>query len=178
MNLAERIFLCVAVLCVCTAARGGDYSAGTFHSPKGFGVALDYDTRGPILNSYVLYADIYGIPGDKFNTPGYKFVWTHYNLLGEKSTDESQISFWLGPGLSAGYVHDHEKDGRAGICATVNCSGAVRFEFSRNIVVDLGISIELGMFASRKDNYSEITVYSNGIRQGLYPQLKLMYTFK
>lgn len=158
--------------------KAGDYSAGSFHSPKGFGLCLDYDTGGPILNSYTLYADIYGIPNDRFNDPGLKFVFSHYNLLGRLDGEDVTASFWLGPGVSLGVVRDFGKGGNFGNCTSINCAGSVRLQYSRKIIIDLGLNLELGFIGMKNRGDYEITVYGNGIRQAWYPQVKIMYEFR
>lgn len=178
MSTLRHITVCIVALCACIALRAGDFSAGLFSSPKGFGLSLDYDTGGSILNSYTLYADIYGIPGDKFNDPGTKFVFSHYNLLGRVEKDDVLLSFWLGPGVSLGRVRDSGKGRSFGNAASVNCAASIRLQYSRRICVDLGFNLELGFFGDSNGRDYEITIYNNGIRQSWYPQVKILYEFR
>jgi len=177
VSIIRHIPVCIIALFSCINLAAGDYSVGSFQSPKGIGLSVEYDTRGVILNSYTLYADLYGIPTGKYGKPGVKFVFTHYNLLGEIESDDISTGFWIGPGMSLGCVRDFGKEGRFCNCATVNCAAAVRFEYLRRLNVEIGFNLELGICGLRNGSDYEISIYNNGIRESWYPHIKLMYQF-
>ena len=160
-----------------TGLSAGGFQTGTFHSPKGFGICIDHRSSPDIINSYMLYADLYGVLDGSVCSPGVKLVYLHQNRFLTFKTGEAESGLFIAPGFSTGYVHDSGSE-RAGLITAADLSISVRFCFARNVDIEAGFLTELG-FISRKGEYGpSIKVYQTGLHTGYIPHLKLMYRFK
>ena len=180
MNARKLIMLVLACFAMChNAYAGGEdgtVSAGLYNSPKGFGISLDYNANADILNSYTVYADIYGMMSGIYRGAGVKFVYLHYNRLSWFETDYARFDVYLGPGASTGYVRDYNYD-RFGFILTADVSFAIRACFKRNFDIELANVAELGFLMGEDEGHTQLSIYNNGLLQSLIPSLKLMIRF-
>ncbi|MBP5566810.1 MAG: hypothetical protein J6X57_04900 [Bacteroidales bacterium] len=181
MKARKLITLALACLAVHLSAfaggvEDGTVSAGLYNSPKGFGMSLDYYANSEILNSYTVYADIYGMMSGKYKGAGVKFVYLHYNRLTWFETDNARFDVFLGPGGSTGYVRDYNHD-RFGFMLTADVSFAIRACFKRNFDIELANVAELGFLVGEEGGHTQLRIYNNGLTQALIPSLKLMFRF-
>lgn len=173
LKLIIPALACLAVH-VCASAQG--LSAGAFNSPKGFGISLDHNATPDVMNSYTVYADMYGMLSGTYRSAGVKFVYLHGNRLTSFDTEYARIDFYLGPGSSTGYVRDYKRE-QFGFILTADLSFAIRACFKRNFDMELTNVAELGFLVGENDRHTQLTVYNNGLIQALIPSLKLMLRF-
>lgn len=154
----------------------GAVSSGLYNSPKGFGLSLDYYATADILNSYSVYADIYGMLSGIYKGAGVKFVYLHYNRLSCFETDYARFDVYLGPGSSIGYVRDYNYE-QFGFILTADLSFSIRACFKRNFDIELANVAELGFLVGDESGHTQLKIYNNGLVQSLLPSLKLMFRF-
>ena len=154
----------------------GDLSAGMFNSVRGFGISLDYAAGSDILNSYMLYADTFGVYHGKYRDAGVKLVYLHYNRLTSFGSDSCEFDVVLGPGASTGYARDRDSD-RFGYLLTADIALAIRAKYGRNIDLELGTFTELGFITGESGGNFQLRMYDNGLYQSLLPFLKIMIRF-
>lgn len=191
-----HLFPVVAVLILATpsicAAAEPQLSAGSFNSPKGFGLCLETGclTTGSALTRYTVYADIYGLPRGRIAAPGLKANFSLCRAL-KKYDDLDGISavLYAGPGVSAGWVHDIERSvagkehlvNNPGLAAALSGVAGVRLTFSgRPWVLDISFLGEAG-FLIRQDEFmdnKDLTLYKAGIHQVVYPQINIIRRFR
>ena len=168
--------LALACLAVHINASAGGLSAGLFNSVKGFGFSIDYNASEDILNSYTVYADVYGMYSGVSHNAGIKFVYLHYNRLSQLESTHARYDIFLGPGSSTGYVRDLGAE-KYGLILTADLAVALRVYFSRNLELELATIAELGFSYGESDNKSQLDIYANGLMQALQPTLKIMVRF-
>ena len=157
-------------------AFAGDVSAGLYSSPKGFGFSLDHAATDDIINSYTIYADVYGLYNGRYNGAGVKIQYLHYNRLASYDIPHAKIDILLGPGGSTGYVRDLDSD-RFGMLLTADIALALRIRFQRNFDMEAGTAASLGFISDNSSGKLQIGIYNNGLLQALYPSIKLMIRF-
>ncbi len=171
------IILAISLLAMQTNAFAGGLSAGLFNSYKGFGICLDYAATEEIINSYNLFADVYGMYDGSHDKAGVKFVYLHYNKLATIDAKYAQYDLFLGPGASTGYVWDRAAESR-GIMLTADLGLAFRASFKRSMAMEFGVCAELGFVSGKqRGGGTRIKIYDNGLLQALIPTLKIMYVF-
>lgn len=176
MNARKLIMLTLACLAVHFNASAGDLSTGLFNSVKGFGLSIDYNANEDILNSYTVYADLYGMYSGSSHSAGIKFVYLHYNRLTRLESRHARYDIFFGPGASTGYVMDNGSE-RFGLILTADLAVAVRVSFNRSLELELATVAELGFSYGESDNKSQLDIYANGLMQALLPSLKIMWRF-
>lgn len=181
--------LFVCTLAFCMHADAQNIGIGLFNSPKGFGISLEQEGRKSpdFFNSYTLFADIYGTCTSRTPHPGIKFNASRLYYLDAITGSEATFIFYVGPGISAGYVHDFEKDyltdfykalsKNAGAVLALSGTGGCRFSFNKAIMLDLSFTIEAGMHLRRENGSTKLSLYKNGIFQTIYPQLTIYTLF-
>ena len=161
-------------------AGEGDVFWGTIHSPKGFGVYADFLWPGHGFNSFGVYADIYGISSLKASVPGVRFSFLHNVVLkqGCLGEDGASYSFFLGPGVMAGYLMD--RDIRAGLAAGVTGDTGVRFDFPSSFSVCIFLQGDLALHLKREhlESHPTLSLYQNGLYQVWMPMISIGYHFK
>lgn len=177
MPALHRISVVLACLCLCFSARAGKLTAGTVHSPKGFGVCFDYVCSPKLYNAYSLVADLYGVLDGSEKMPGIKANFFHCTRLAGWTKESGVINLFAGPGAGFGYVRDYDSNGRYGLCTTLAGTFCARYAFDRGITVDMGVIMELGIFSCRKDGHVQTSLYKNGIFRSYLPQIKIIYCF-
>ena len=182
----RTLFIIFAAILAGTAAKA--QSVGIHNSGKGFGLAFqEYDKDGAAYSSFILYADIYGLPLGKTAYPGIKGNYSRNHFFGNVSIDRAKLNFYAGPGFTAGYVHDGERSvishehlvNHPGVICALSGTAGCLFTFGRHIALDLFLQAEVG-FHIRKDEFLEqndLTFYSNGLTRAWIPHLLILYKF-
>ncbi|MBO6169681.1 MAG: hypothetical protein J6O51_06885 [Bacteroidales bacterium] len=163
--------------------------AGLFNSPKGIGLVFRSAEKADAFNNLTAYVDIYGVATSRCSYPGYKMNFSRLYVFSRKPHDGYSISLYAGPGLSAGYVRDHDK-GRGwdisslmsdnqGIMLGISGGAGCRFDFGTRVALDLSLTAEAGLHLRRNEsekNYSatNLSIYNNGLLQAIYPQLTFL----
>lgn len=164
---------------MCSAAnlQGKGVSPGLFSSPKGAGFSIDYEVSRNIRNSYIVLADLYGVVKGRYDTPGIKAVFLHYNRFAGFESGGTAVDFYFAPGVSMGYVRDSGSEGLYGISTAVDIALAGRINFERGFDIEVGFNCEAGLFSRSIDKGVRMSLYRNGLTQAYYPFVKISYRF-
>ena len=161
-------------------AGEGDVYWGTTHSAKGFGVYADFLWRGSGFNSFGVYADIYGISSLKASVPGVRFSFLHNVVLkqGSLGEDGATYSYFMGPGVMAGYLMD--RDIKLGFAAGLTGAAGVRFDFPSSFAVCIFLQGDVALHLKREqlESHPTLSLYKNGLYQAWMPVLSISYHFK
>ena len=165
-------------------------AAGIYNSPKGFGAAVQISSSEGAFDNFSLVADFSGLFTRRCDHPGVKFNYSHNYVFATTEKEGMRYQLYLGPGFTAGWLHDWEKGrweqtgGTAfrknyGGMAALSGSAGCRFIFERRLTLDLFWTAEVGIHIRRNEiqETPAISFYLNGIMQSLYPQLLIMYRF-
>jgi len=181
-------FMLSAFAALSISIAAGAQAVGIFNSGRGFGLAAqEYDKDGAAFSSFVLYADIYGLPLGRTEHPGIKGNFSRNLFIDDVKVDKAKLSFYAGPGITAGYVQDGERSvishehlaNNPGLVFALSGSAGCLFTFDRHLSLDLSFQLEVG-FHIRKDEYmdqKDLTLYSNGVSRAWIPQLLILYRF-
>ena len=165
-------------------------SLGLYNSPKGFGATVRFAEKDGIFHTIVGYIDIYGVPTSRCSYPGIRFNASRQYIFAREERGEINMTFYAGPGITAGYVRDHDK-GRGidfvslfgnteGIAVAVSGDVGCRFDFPGPVSLDLSFTADLGIHMRRNEmewNYfsPSVSIFNNGLIQALYPQLTILF---
>lgn len=166
---------------------------GVFNSLKGIGAAARfYDSPDAFVSAH-FYVDIYGVVTSRCSYPGYKMNVSRQYVFARIPRNGYTMEFYAGPGLTAGYVRDHDK-GRGwdltsltsdnqGWMVGISGDAGCRFDFGGAVALDLSLMAEAGAHFRRTENentYNAVSssIYNNGILQALYPQLTILFRLK
>lgn len=168
----------------------GQESAGLFSSVKGIGATLRTPESGGVFHSATAFIDIYGVPTSRCSNPGIRVNVSRQYIMGRTSRGDVGMTFYAGPGITAGYVRDHDK-GRGidlkslmsdneGIVAALSADAGCRFDFGGLVSLDLSFAGDLGVHIrqnEREHGYfaTSLSIYNNGWMQLLYPQIVFLF---
>jgi len=184
----RRLVIGICTLALCASAVAQNHGIGLYNSPRGFGISYEMEGRNPAyFTTFTLYADIYGVTANRTPHPGVKFNTSRLYYVDIIQGHEVSFIFYVGPGLSAGYVHDFEKiywedlysslTKKAGAVLALSGTGGCRFAFNRAIMLDLSFTIEAGMHIRNDDGETKLSLYKNGVIETFFPQLGIFFLF-
>ena len=176
MKVRIRLLVAAALFALQINAFAGNFYTGLFNSPRGFGLSIDYTTKSDIRNSFTVYADIYKMTDGSADAPGVKIVYLHYNRIGGLTGPHATYDLFIAPGFSTGYVLDKDKV-YPGILTAADISFALRMVPERHFELEFGVLTEIGLISGVGKGGTQTGIYSNGLRQSLYPIIKIMYRF-
>lgn len=174
----------MAVLLLAVVLSAGALSArpritgyGTVFSGKETGVAAVFD-RGRSAMHLSLMCDLRGLLRGRVSYPGVKAIYNiEYYLKSWRVSTECEIRYFAGPGISFGYVADTD-DNRFGGMAALYGNTGFSFNFSSDIAIKLYLSGELGFHLDMNSTFdTSMRVYSAGLKNALYPELSIVYSF-
>ena len=188
-----HILLSALLLILAPAFLAGAQEYGLFNSPKGVGASVRLPEKDGIFHTVNAYVDIYGVATSRCSYPGYKANISRQYVCNRFERDGFSVSFYAGPGLSVGYVRDHDK-GRGfdltslmadneGVALALSGDAGFFFDFGRNVFLDLSWTAEAGIHLRRNEaektyNAASLSLYNNGLLQALYPQLTIYFRFR
>lgn len=172
----KRILLILLFLTSALAASAQVRSAGIFNSVRGIGLAMDFNDRQNSFWTARAWMDISGILQEQTKSPGFKMNASLNIAIRKWENKDCHFTFYAGPGVSGGYVMDLKQ---FGAMAALSADTGIRFDFDKKIYLDLYLMIEAGFHIKYDDtlNANVMTWYSNGIFQGFYPCLSIMFNF-
>lgn len=169
---------------------GAQVSAGLFNSIKGVGASVVFAEHQNVFHTATAYVDIYGVATGRCSNPGFRINVSREYVLRRFSRGDVGFTFYAGPGVSAGYVRDHDK-GRGidlvslvsdneGIMAAVSVNTGCRLSFGGPVSLDLSFAGDLGVHMRRNEKESgyfapSVSIFNNGWMQLLYPQLTVLF---
>lgn len=161
-------------------SRVRDLELGTMHSPKSFGLTLEFlDDEYDSSDLFELLADMHGLWDGTRPVPGFKFTYLRNVCITDFVLDKTiQSSFYVGPGVSLGYIRDSNKP--FGFMAGVSATMGVKMRFPSRIVICLEVGTDFGLFVSEHQRSSqlELTYYQSGLKNFYYPQLRIAYSLR
>ena len=168
-------FLCSAILSA-QESRGERLFWGTFHSPKGFGFSLETGGESGHFRSISAYADLSAILRGDAYVPGYRTTYLYNIILKDFRRDDGMLcQLFAGPGVTAGYVRDH--DLMKGIIGGLAFAAGARFEFPSRFSVTVEFQGDAAVHIHRHAGGTDLRMYENGLRRIYYPQLIVSYRF-
>ena len=189
-----NIYLSAIVsLLLISSFSGGAQDVGVFNSLKGIGAAARFaDTEDAFISTH-FYVDIYGVVTSRCSFPGYKANVSRQYIFKRVPCNGYSMTFYAGPGLTAGYVRDHDKGRGVDLTSLMSdnqgfilaLSGDVgcRFDFGGLVALDLSFMAEAGAHMRRNEQEKDyaaanFSIYNNGILQALYPQLTILFKLR
>ena len=165
-------------------------SVGLYNSFKGFGATVRFPEKDGVFHTVLAYIDIYGVPTSRCSNPGIRFNASRQYVFARKERGDVHMTFYAGPGVTAGYVRDHDK-GRGfdlvslfgnteGIAIALSGDAGCRFDFPGPVSLDLSFTADLGIHMRRNElewGYfaPSVSIFNNGIFHALYPQLTILF---
>ena len=165
-------------------------SVGIFNSPKGFGASVRFGGSQDVYHTINAFIDIYGVPTSRCSYPGFRINASRNYILSRQSWQDVDMTFYLGPGFTAGYVRDHDK-GRGidlvslfgdneGVALAISGGAGCQFDFGGRIALDLSFTSDLGVHIRRNEDERgyfspSVSIFNNGILQAFYPQLTIFF---
>ena len=183
------ILFVVSLLLSCLCASAQRPSAGMYNSVKGFGLSFSLQSEDGEMDVFTAYADIYGIPSGRSKVPGAKFNYSHQFVFTTLVFNDAVLDIYAGPGVTAGYVHDHESGFftdydkplllNMGVVGALSGTVGCVFSFSRKLMLDLSWTVEGGIHMRRDETLENIDLklYKNGLTQAWMPQLVIRSFF-
>lgn len=188
----QKLRTILIILALAAGSFSSSYAqeAGLFNSPKGIGAQYRFPVKDGIFHTATGFVDIYGIPTSRCLYPGYRFNFSRQYVISELESNGLRYLFYLGPGVSFGYVRDHDK-GRGidltslmsdnpGFMLALSAGTGCRIDFGGRIALDLSFSAEGGVHVRRNEKEkgytaASLSVYNNGFMQAWYPQLTILF---
>lgn len=181
---AEKFFLVLFFVVLCCYSAGAQRgsmrnhcAAGTIHSVKGVGFALDSFKEGH-NNHFSAVLDLRGIISGESSTPGFKANYhREIKLTGFETASGHCVELFAGPGITAGYVRD--KDPFRGPVAGISCIAGGRVFFGERFCISLDFQGDLALHIF-KDHITDVLtmgLYKSGLDKAYWPQLTLDYCF-
>ena len=161
---------------------------GVFNSIKGIGLTFHQPVDETEFNSFTLFTEVYGIPTGRTGQVGVKFNYSRNIIFHQTDFENSLLSFYAGPGVSAGYLRDaefglHENHlvplkHKPGFMLALSGTVGSHFHFRRKLSIDISFTADLGIHLRRDETLNSIglNLYKNGIFQALYPQVSILYS--
>ena len=130
------------------------------------------------------------MPTSRCSYPGIRFSVSRQYVLSRRVNGDVSMTFYAGPGVTVGYVRDHDK-GRGidfvslfgnteGFALAISGDGGCRFDFDGPVSLDLSFTADLGIHIRRNEmewSYfsPNVSIFNNGLIQALYPQLTILF---
>ncbi len=191
-----KLYTILAALLVAFALQPSSLraqEAGLFSSPKGVGAVFRLPQKDNVFHSATFYVDVYGVITSRCSYPGYKLNLSRQYVFKRFQRDGYSMTLYAGPGISAGFVRDHDKrrgidfsslmSDNQGLMFALSGDAGCRFDFDGRVALDLSFTAEAGVHVRRNEreqNYpaTYLSVYNNGLMQVLYPQLTILFNIK
>lgn len=169
------------LFCLPSMGQSGtaEIGAGLYNSPKAFGFVAEFHKPEGSFQTLRLCADIYGLPSGRFDRPGAVFNYSSNHILSTTAKPECDISFYMGPGVSVGYVKDFDLGNNPGAMLALSGSLGWIFRFRGSLYLDFSWTVEAGMHLRHAENGegSRLSLYKNGLFRSVIPQLCLIKRF-
>lgn len=182
--------LAVSLLLFCPTLPGQERLLGLYQSPKGVGISAVIESAGGLeMDILTLRSDFYGMLSGRTQEAGVCISYTHDYVLYRQENDEYGFRIHIGAGGLFGFTHDFEKgffsayerrlERKHGWTGALAGNAGLRFDFARNLSMDLSFSILPGIHLRTDDKTGALLVsfYKAGVYHAFYPQFNLMYRF-
>ena len=181
------LFLC---LLVAFSQPLASQEAGFYNSPKGLGAQFRFGEQEGVFHSLTAFVDIYGVPTGRCLYPGFRMNFSRQYVIQQLNSGDMDMLFYIGPGISSGMVHDHDKGkwfdlqslvgGNIGFMFALSADAGCRFDFGKRIALDLSFAMDAGVHMRRNENEksyyaTSLSIYNNGLLQLFYPQLTILF---
>lgn len=166
-----------------SAAPAAGRSVSLYNSLKGFGgtLLLPSKTDDTQVLALTFYADTYGVLAGKYVKPGAKFNISRFGTVGSGD----RLTFFAGPGFSAGYVRDFDREdfdfdaknaSVHGPMAALSATAGIRLAFDRAVSLGFSLTAEAGILVHKDADTSAkiLAAYKNGLMRTVYPELSII----
>lgn len=125
--------------------------------------------------------------------PGFRFNLSRQYVWKTLQKDDCTMSLYAGPGVTLGYVRDHNKGvwfdftslfkENPGFVAALSGDVGCRFDFGGRVALDLSFATDAGLHIRRNEKEQKymatsLSIYNNGLIQSFYPQLTILFKLK
>lgn len=182
-----KLILVISALTLGISSFAGNPALGLYSSPKGFGANFSISSDGRAFDSFSFYLDTYGVLSGRCLYPGYKFNYSRNIVFSRLEGGDVAYAFYVGPGVTLGYAReyepyiytDHRKflSGNYGAVGAASASLGCRLEFSGPVSIDLGWTVEAGVFIDKAESGTTVSFYRNGVVSAMYPQVIISLSF-
>lgn len=160
-------------------AQGTRSEIGAVYSPKEVGLSYTYAAPdGNPWQMFRLVADLSDVVRGESATPGVRLVYNMgYPVRSWRSFGGTFLDLVAGPGAVIGLVKDHGTDHFSAVAGLSGMIGLYH-HFTSRFVLGIGFNAELGICMSGKNTQNtEISYWTNGVRQAIMPELSISYRF-
>lgn len=182
MDILKRIILMsVMTVTALGTADAQSSSFGTTWSFTGFGVSYEHLKNDDILlNAGVQFEMSENFLG-RAGQLGFSASFTSNRIFGRtESRNGTEIIFYAGPGVMAGYCRDHSmknEDKLYGAVFGLQGRLGMNLIYERNINISISVAPVIGMHLTREDDYLNMKYYRYGLLRMLMPEIGLKYRF-
>lgn len=176
LSLLTALILMPALALNAPAQDTASLGLGTFHSPKGIGVCMEFQQEPSSFDSFDIVADMFGILQGSYSKPGIKATYCRDIVLKHFHHDDYKLDLYAGPGVTAGYVRDiHEPFSYvAGMTGSAGCR--LYFDKKKLIVyLELGLDVAAEINRNNRFRNIDLNIYKSGIYHAFYPQVRILY---
>ncbi|MBO4566547.1 MAG: hypothetical protein J5695_04910 [Bacteroidales bacterium] len=188
-----HIALPLIILSLVWAPSAAQESIGVFNSLKGIGATVRLPENDGVFHTATAFVDIYGVATSRCSNPGLRFNVSRQYVLSRVQKGDVHLSFYAGPGVTLGYVRDHDKgfgidlkslfSDNEGAVAAISGDAGCRFDFGGSVALDISFASDLGIHIRKNEDEREyfapsVSIYNNGWMQWLYPQLTILFKLR
>lgn len=154
-----------------------EFSVGTFHSLKGFGICADISNHDSAhLNSFALFLDMQSILDGRSSSPGIRARY-NYNLplCSKDLKNGDRFQLYAGPGVTFGYVRD--LNSRTGFMCGISGEIVGSFLFENHLSLSVALEASAA-FHLREDNnigVLDFKFFQAGLVNTYMPELRIQY---
>ena len=170
-----RIIFCIASIILSSGiSRGQRIEAGVKSSAKSFGAALDI--RGQSTSRFEICADLYKVIDGTFSSPGYRAGYQiSFPLICKDLSESCTFRFEAGPGMTAGFVRDGDKD--RGLLGGVSGIAVIDLIFNK-LTISCSATAILGFHLNyHNSEFGTLELYRNGLKYAGIPEITIKYRF-
>ena len=171
-----RIIFCIASIILSSGiSRGQRIEAGVKSSAKSFGAALNIRGRQS-TSRFEICADLYKVIDGTFSSPGYRAGYQiSFPLICKDLSESCTFRFEAGPGMTAGFVRDGDKD--RGLLGGVSGIAVIDLIFNK-LTISCSATAILGFHLNyHNSEFGTLELYRNGLKYAGIPEIAIKYRF-
>lgn len=161
-----------------SAQELNSFRIGTFHSTKGIGLSFESIVDELNFDSLSILADMNGVLTGEHSTPGLKVNYSRNIIFRSYEREESTISLYVGPGITAGHIRDAKSP--TSIVAGIHGTLGAMISYNKNIDLSFALSTDIA-FKLLRDHYKSSSIlglYRSGVYRTIVPEIRIQYRFR
>lgn len=152
------------------------FAFGGTWSSRQCGISASISPEAGLFNEISISADLWDVLDGSEGCPGLIASYDRIYSIQTWSHRDSDISLFIGPGYSAGWVLDRGKDW--GWLAGMDVIVGIMASFRTPVDLCFGFKAILGLHADVNSTHnSTLTFYKNGYQRAYLPELRIRYRF-